>query len=107
VADRFLERNQALRTAVLDVQHVVTLLAYQAQIAEAHGPADVAIFCNRWERELASVERAVRRAAARLGTDPDAAVEPLDASPLGRAAHGTQFVAGSIGEWFDRFRAGS
>ena len=106
VADRFLERNQALRTAVLDIQHVVTLLGYQAQIAEAHGPADVAIFCNRWERDLAAVERAARRAAVRIGTDPDAAIEPLDSSPTGRAAYGAQYVAGSIGEWFDRFRAG-
>ena len=41
VGDRFLERNQALRTAVLDVQHVVTLLGYQATVAEGapdHSP---------------------------------------------------------------------
>jgi hypothetical protein len=107
VGDRFLERNQALRMALLDVQHVVTLLGYQAELAQAQGTADIADFCRRWERELTSVERAGRRATARLGRDPDGAVERVDPSPAGRAAQGAAFVAGSVGEWFDRFRGGS
>jgi hypothetical protein len=106
VGDRFLERNQALRAALLDVQHVVTLLGYQAEVAQAQGTADVADFCRRWERELTAVERAGRRAVARLGRDPDAAIERLDDSPAGRAASGAAFWAGSVGEWFDRFRGG-
>jgi hypothetical protein len=105
VGDRFLERNQALRTAVLDVQHVVTLLGYQAELARAQGTADLADFCRRWERELAAVERLARRAVARLGRDPDGAIERLDPSAVGRAAHGAQFWAGSLGEWFDRARS--
>ena len=104
VGDRFLERNQALRTAVLDVQHVVTLLGYQAELAEAGGPADVAELCRRWERDLGAVERAARRAAVHLGRDPDAAIERMDESPLGRAAQGSAHAIGTVGEWFDRRR---
>jgi hypothetical protein len=102
--DRFLERNQALRAALLDVQHVVTLLGYLAQVAETNGTADIVAFCKRWERELAAVERAGRRAAARLGRDPDGAIAALDESPAGRAAHGAATWAGTVGEWFDRLR---
>ena len=104
LGDRFLERNQALRTAVLDVQHVVTLLGYQAEFAQNHGPADVEDFCRRWEHELAAVEHAARRAAIRSARDPDAAIELIDDSRAGRAAHGFAFRVGSFGEWFDRRR---
>ena len=104
VADRFLERNQALRAALLDVQHVVTLLGYQAEFAQNHGPADVEDFCRRWEHELAAVEHAARRAAIRTARDPDAAIELIDDSRAGRAAHGFAFRVGSFGEWFDRRR---
>jgi hypothetical protein len=102
ITDRFLERNQALRTAVLDVQHVVTLLGYQALLAEERGTADIAEFCHRWEREMAAVERAARRAAVRVARDPDAAIERVDTSPVGRAAHGGANLVGTLGEWFDR-----
>jgi hypothetical protein len=34
VLDRFLERNQALRLAVGDLEHVTTLLAYLARVRE-------------------------------------------------------------------------
>jgi hypothetical protein len=104
VGDRFLERNQALRAAVLDAQHVVTLLGYQAELAKGQGADDIAEFCHRWERELAAVERSARRAAVRLGRDPETAVERLDDSPVGRAAHGMAYWAGTFGEWFDRKR---
>lgn len=104
VTDRFLERNQALRMAVLDVQHVVTLLGYQAQLAEKRSTADLVELCRRWEREMTAVERAVRKAAVGLGRDPDAAIERLDTSPVGRAAHGSANLLGSFGEWFDRRR---
>jgi hypothetical protein len=104
VGDRFLERNQALRTAVLDVQHVVTLLGYQAQLAETRGDAELASALKRHEKELASSERAARRAAVRLGTKPDEAIERLDPSPAGRVAHGAANAVGTVGEWVDRQR---
>src|SRR5205085_12378739 len=50
VLDRALERNQALRLAVLDVQHVTTLLAFLAQVASAGGVTPPAETCVRWER---------------------------------------------------------
>ena len=104
VSDRFLERGQAMRTAVLDAQHVVTLLRFQAELAKTHGPEDVGEFCGRWEHELVNVERAARRAAVRLARDPDVAIEPLDDSRFGRAAHGIAYWTGTAGEWFDRRR---
>ena len=104
VGDRFLERNQALRLAVVDVQHVVTLLGYLAQVARTRDQQELLDFCTRWERELLAVERAARRAAVKGGADPDDAVERADRTVAGRAAHGASYAIGSVGEWFDRRR---
>ena len=100
--DRFLERNQALRLAVAEIQHVRTLLAYLGAVGESRGAERRARFCRGWESELESVERGTRDAAVALGADPDAAVEPIDRSPLGRAAHKVAYAAGAFGEWLDR-----
>lgn len=104
--DRFLERNQALRFAVADIQHVTTLLAYLAAVAESRAHADLAELCGRWERKLRRTESAVRKAVAGSGADPDGAIAPLDGSLAGRAAHSVGFVTGTFGEWFDRRAAG-
>ncbi|MEA2142055.1 MAG: hypothetical protein QOI64_485, partial [Solirubrobacteraceae bacterium] len=88
--DRFLERNQAERIAVLDLQHVVTLLGYLATASETNGDADLAGFCRRWHGELREVESRVRDAAIDSGRDLEGAIEPFDPSPVGRAAHGVQ-----------------
>ena len=106
VGDRFLERNQALRTAVLDVQHVVTLLGYQAEIADRRGDEQLAQALKRYEHWLLAVERAARRAAIRLGKNPDGAIERLDESPAGRVAHGAANAVGTVGEWVDRQTGG-
>jgi hypothetical protein len=102
VTDPFLERNQALRMAVLDARHVRTLLAYLAAVGDRLGASERAAFCRRWEAELEPVERAVREAAIGLAADPDAAIEPMVGSRLGRAAHGASYAIGSVGEWTDR-----
>lgn len=102
VGERFLERNQALRLAVLDVQHLVTLLGYLAAVSETNRNDDLAEFCRRWEAALLEVERHIRAAAVDQGERPDHAVEPLDGSHIGRAAHSVQNVVGTFGEWFDR-----
>jgi len=107
VGDRFLERNQALRTAVLDVQHVVTLLGYQAATAESRGDEELARMLQAHERRLLAVERAARRAVVKLGAHPDAAIKRLDPSPAGKLAHGAANAAGTVGEWVDRKRGGS
>jgi hypothetical protein len=104
VGDRFLERNQALRTAVLDVQHVVTLLGYQAALADTGGDEELARALRVHERALLAIERAARRAAVKLGSEPDAAIERLDPSPAGRLAHGAANTVGTVGEWVDRKR---
>jgi hypothetical protein len=101
-ADRALERNQALRMAVLDVQHVVTLCAYLAELGRTGGDEKMIEFCGRWERKLKRLEARVRKAAVAEGTDPDAAIVPLDDGPLGRAGHRMATAAGTLGEWFDR-----
>jgi hypothetical protein len=102
VGDRFLERNQALRFAVLDAQHVVTLLGYLAAVSETNGNDDLAEFCRRWEAAMLAAEQQLRAAAVDQGQRPDQAVAPLHDSHLGRAAHGVQNVVGTFGEWFDR-----
>ena len=102
VLDRFLERNQALRSAVDDLEHVTTLLAYLAGVSETRGDAELSEFCRSWERRLRRQVSAIRKAAVELGSQPDAAVEPLDPSAAGRAAHRIAWAAGTVGEWTDR-----
>jgi hypothetical protein len=102
VVDRFLERNQALRLAVCDLEHEATLLTYLATVSETRGDRDLPEICRSWERRLRRHVGAVRRAAAELGKDPAYAVEPLDQSRAGRVAHRVGWVAGSVGEWTDR-----
>ena len=102
VGDRFLERNQAVRLALDDLEHVATLLAYLATVSETRGDAELPEFCRSWERRLRRQLGAVRRAAVAMGEDPDAAIEPLDPSAVGRAAHGAAYAAGTVGEWVDR-----
>ena len=107
VLDRFLERNQALRLAVGDLEHVTTLLAYLARVSDDLGHPDLAAFCRSWEQRLASSSDGVRGAAIGFGADPEAAIEPLDSSAVGRAAHRTAWAVGTVGEWIDRRAAGS
>jgi hypothetical protein len=102
VFDRFLERNQALRLAVDDLEHVTTLLAYLATVSEGRGDTTLAEFCGSWERRMRRQVSAVRKAAVALGTTPDVAIEPLDPSAVGRAAHGAAWAFGTVGEWTDR-----
>ncbi|MFL5893765.1 MAG: hypothetical protein ACJ76Z_01470 [Thermoleophilaceae bacterium] len=106
VRDRFLERNQALRLAVSDVQHLVTLLGYLEQVARSREDDGLRGFCSEQRARLMPVERAARAAAIELGSSPAYAIEPLDGSPAGRVAHGTAQAIGTIGEWLDK-RAGS
>lgn len=102
IGDRTLERNQALRMAVIDAQHVTTLLAYLGALGESQGDAPMQEFCARWERKLKRHESAVRRAAVAMGEEPEGAVEPVDRGPVGRVGHGLANQAGTFGEWFDR-----
>ena len=102
LGDRPLERNQALRLAVLDAQHLSTLLAYLVAAAEHRGDPGLAAFCGGWERELARCERSIQGIAVASARNPDTAIAPADGSLAGRVAHGVAHVAGTAGEWFDR-----
>ena len=104
VFDRFLERNQALRFAVEDLEQVTTLLGYLARVSETRGDTKLPEFCRSWERRLRRQVNAVRKAAIELGGDPDGAVEPLDDSAAGRAAHrvawtSARSASGPTGRW--------
>lgn len=102
ILDRFLERNQALRFAVDDLEHVTTLLAYLANVSETRRAQSLTELCRTWERKMRRHVTAVRKVAVGLATDPDAAIEPLDPSPIGKTAHGAAVAVGSAGEALDR-----
>jgi hypothetical protein len=69
--DELLERNQALRYALHDVQHVVMLLAYLAELAAVRGDEELSAMCAGGEQGLAVHERALREAVVALGRRPD------------------------------------
>lgn len=102
ILDRFLERNQALRFAVDDLEHVTTLLAYLAGISDKRRAKVLGELCRTWERKMRRQVSAVRKAAVELATDPDSAIEPLDPSPAGQAAHSTAVAFGAAGEAIDK-----
>jgi hypothetical protein len=102
VRDRFLERNQALRFAVSDVQHLVTLLGYLEQLARSRSDEELRAWCSDQRGRLMPIERTARAAAIELGSSPEEAIEPVDDSPAGKVAHGAAYAFGTVGEWFDR-----
>lgn len=102
VGERFLERNQALRLAALEVRHARLLTGYLAAVGDARGATGRTGFCRRWEDELRGVEQAVDAAVTGLGADPDGAIEPVDDSPVGRTAQRVAVAIGAAGEWVDQ-----
>jgi hypothetical protein len=99
--DVVLERNQALRFAVLDAEHVATLLRYLAALADHRDDAALAAFHRRWAAEIDAARDALRDAVIALAADPDDAVGPAEPSPLGRAGLGAATAIGTLGEAFD------
>ena len=99
--DLVLERNQALRLAVLDAEHVVTLLLYLAALAEKRGDTSLVTFHQRWAEEISTARDAVRAAAIGLSNDPEDAIRPAETSVLGRAGHGAANALGTVGEAID------
>jgi hypothetical protein len=100
-SDLLLEHNQALRFAVLDVQHCVTLLGYLERLATADGDTALGAFLGEWELRLRRHEDAVRAAAVAVGDRPDEAIEPADRSVAGRAGQRLSSSFGAVGEWVD------
>lgn len=101
LGDMLLERNQALRLAVLDVQHVRTLLGYLGALADARSDAALAAFHRRWDDRLEGTEAAARAAAVAQGHDPAGAIEPAHPGALGRAGQRLGAAAGTAGEAID------
>ena len=104
--DLLLERNQAMRVAVLDAQHLTTLLGYLGALAATRGDEPLAAFHGRWEGRLRAVEDQARGAAIELGREPAAAVIPAETGPLGRAGHEVAMKIGSAGEAIDNSPVG-
>ncbi len=100
--DRAVDTGLAARMAVLDIEHVVTLLLQLAELAKARGDAETASFCEGWASRLRIDVRAVRRAAVALGRDADRTAAPLDRSALGEIIHRAGWAVGTVGEWLDR-----
>ena len=101
IADRGGDTGLVVRSAVLDMEHVTTLLRHLAELARARGDRSMAGFCEEWAGRLESNLDAVREAAVELGADPDRTSAPLDESVVNRAAHGVGWVFGSVGEAVD------
>ena len=100
--DRSGDTGLVVRSAVLDMEHVTTLLRQLAELARARGDRNMAGFCEEWAGRLESTLDTVREAAVELGADPDRTSAPLGDSAVNRAAHGVGWVFGSIGEAVDR-----
>jgi hypothetical protein len=100
-SDLFFERNQAVRAAVFDVQHVTTLLSYLAAVADQRSDTALAAWLRGWETRLLAIESDMRAAAVAEGADPERAIEPYDGSKLGRGAHAIGVKLGTLGEAYD------
>jgi hypothetical protein len=103
--DRGGDTGMVVRFAVLDIEHITTLLAQLAELAEARADNQQAGFCREWSLRMREHTKAVRKAAVKLGADPDRTAAPLDDSLLTRAAHGVGWVFGTVGEAVDRATA--
>lgn len=99
--DRFLERNQALRWGLLDLEQVVVLLDWLGALAKRRDDAEWVAFHSGWSGRLSRCDEAVRVALRQLAADPDGAVEPAYDSGLGRVAHRVGLALGTAGEAVD------
>lgn len=99
--DLMLERNQALRSSVLDAQHVVTLLAFLGALAARRDDTELAGWLGGWETRFAALRDDVHAAAVAEAEEPERAVEAYDSSKLGRAGHKLAVGLGTLGEAYD------
>jgi hypothetical protein len=102
LVDTALEVNQALRFAVLDVVHVVTLLDILARVSAQDADPELQAFLEGWSVQMRAQEDAIRAAAIALGDTPGLAVQPSTPGLAGRIGHGAATAIGTVGEWVDR-----
>ncbi len=101
IGDLMLERNQALRSAVHDIQHVTMLLGYLAELAKLRDDTSSTGWLGGWEARLRAVEAEAREAAVAEGRHPERAIEPAGPGKLGRAGHAVANGLGTLGEAVD------
>jgi hypothetical protein len=106
VSDLLLERNQALRSAVHDIQHVTMVLGYLGELADRRGDADLAGWHRGWETRLRAIEEEARALAVSEGREPDRAIEPAGPGKAGRAGHAVANGLGTLGEAIDASAVG-
>jgi hypothetical protein len=102
VSDLLLERNQAFRAALLDLQHVTTLLGYLGGLARRRDDAEAAERHAGWASRLRELEDRGRAVAVSLADDPEAAIAPADDGPLGQAGQRLGAAIGTLGEAIDQ-----
>jgi hypothetical protein len=102
ITDRGADTGLVVRFAVLDGEHVTTLLRQLAELARARQDNDLAGFCEDWAARFESQLDAVRQAAVELGKDPDRAAAPLVDGLINRVAHGVGWTFGAVGEGIDK-----
>lgn len=98
VPDAVLERNQAVRFALLDAEHLLTLIEYVGALSGTEGDTELEEACSEWKAVIKKPARAARRAAIGLGKEPDVAVLPISKGQK------LTYVIGWLGEATDRRR---
>jgi hypothetical protein len=101
LSDRLLERNQALRGALLDLRHTALLLHYLATLARTRGDDGLAVWHAAWEERLRAFEDRGLEAVAAMAADPDGAIAPADDGTIGRMGQKLNHTLGSLGEAID------
>jgi hypothetical protein len=101
LSDLLLERNQALRGALVELRYAVVLLHYLAALARTRADGPLAAWHESWEARLRALEVRGLAAVAALGADPEAAIAPADDGMLGRAGQKLNATLGSLGEAID------
>src|SRR5262249_40181704 len=99
--DRGGDTGMVVRFAVVDAEHLTTLLRQLAELARARRDRGLAGVCEEWAGRCESVLDGVREGAVELGTDPDRVAAPIDDSIVNRAAHGVGWTFGAVGEGID------
>lgn len=102
VTDRGADTGLVVRFAVLDGEHLTTLLRQLAELGRARNDSDMAGFCAEWANRFEPSLDAVRKGAVDLGADPDRAAAPVADTVLNRAAHGIGWAFGAVGEGIDQ-----
>jgi hypothetical protein len=103
ITDRSVDTGMVMRLAVLDIEHVATLLGQLAELALAREDTELTAFCREWQRRVMPDVKATRTTAIAVGASPDRAAAPLDQSVIGRATHRVGWAFGAVGEAVDRF----